>query len=46
VNCAGDDPACDLDYVREGVRQKEMTNAMSINRGWGGQNCVFVTRRL
>jgi len=44
LNCTGGDPECDLDYVPGGSRKKQMAHVMSVNKGWGGQNCVFVLK--
>lgn len=46
VSFTGGDPECDLDYVPNDFRTKEMEYALSINKGWGGQNCVFLLRRF
>jgi 3-oxoacyl-[acyl-carrier-protein] synthase II len=36
------DPECDLDYVPEGPRMKDVKTALSISAGFGGVNCVLV----
>jgi 3-oxoacyl-[acyl-carrier-protein] synthase II len=36
------DPDCDLDYVPEGPRKKEVRTALSISAGFGGVNCVLL----
>jgi 3-oxoacyl-[acyl-carrier-protein] synthase II len=36
------DPECDLDYVPEGPREKEVRTALSISAGFGGVNCVLL----
>jgi len=43
-NVTGGDPECDLDYVADGCRKNQMAYVMSVNKGWGGQNCVFVLK--
>lgn len=45
-NVTGGDPECDLDYVADGCRTKQMAYVMSVNKGWGGQNCVFVLKNF
>ncbi len=45
VNYIGGDPECDLDYVPDNYRQKEVRYAISVNKGLGGQNCVFVLKK-
>ena len=42
INYTGGDAECDLDYVPNTCRRKEIENAISVNKGAGGQNCVFV----
>lgn len=45
INYFGGDPECDLDYVPNNYRTKEMQYAVSVNKGLGGQNCVFVLKK-
>lgn len=45
-NFTGKDPECDLDYVPGVSRRKQMAYVMSVNKGWGGQNCVFVLKQF
>ena len=45
-NYKGGDPECDLDYVPNECREKQMAHVMSVNKGWGGQNCVFVLKQF
>ncbi len=45
ANHTGGDPECDLDYVAGSHRTKEMQYAISVNKGFGGQNCVLVLKR-
>ena len=45
INYIGGDPECDLDYVPHNYRAKEMQYAVSVNKGLGGQNCVFVLKK-
>ncbi len=44
INCISGDPECDLDYVPYNYRVKEMEHVISVNKGLGGQNCVFVLK--
>jgi len=44
INCISGDPECDLDYVPNNYRPKEMQHAISVNKGIGGQNCVFILK--
>jgi 3-oxoacyl-[acyl-carrier-protein] synthase II len=46
INYTGGDPECDLDYVPASCRMKEIEYAISVNKGAGGQNCVFVLRHF
>ncbi len=39
------DPACDLDYVTEGPRKKEVTHVLSNSFGLGGQNACIVLKK-
>ena len=36
------DPECDLDYVPDAPREKEVRTALSISAGFGGVNCVLL----
>ncbi|MGV8677842.1 beta-ACP synthase, partial [Pseudomonas aeruginosa] len=36
------DPACDLDYIREGHRHGRLRNVMSLSFGFGGANAALV----
>jgi len=36
------DPDCDLDYVPDAPREKEVRTALSISAGFGGVNCVLL----
>jgi 3-oxoacyl-[acyl-carrier-protein] synthase II len=42
INYEFPDPECDLDYVPEGPRKKEVRTALSISAGFGGVNCVLL----
>jgi len=42
INYEVPDPDCDLDYVPEGSREKEVNVALSISAGFGGVNCVLL----
>jgi 3-oxoacyl-(acyl-carrier-protein) synthase len=45
INLQTPDPACDLDYVPNQAREKQIKNALVINRGRGGINCVLVLQK-
>ncbi|MCA9399978.1 MAG: beta-ketoacyl-[acyl-carrier-protein] synthase II, partial [Candidatus Omnitrophica bacterium] len=45
INLKMPDPQCDLDYVPNEARAKVIKNAMVINRGRGGINCVLVLQK-
>lgn len=45
INLKTPDPQCDLDYVPNEARAKVINNAMVINRGRGGINCVLVLQK-
>jgi len=42
INYEFPDPECDLDYVPDGPREKEVRTALSISAGFGGVNCVLL----
>jgi 3-oxoacyl-[acyl-carrier-protein] synthase II len=45
INLKNPDPTCDLDYVTEGSRKKEIRVALKNSFGFGGQNsCLIVAR--
>jgi 3-oxoacyl-[acyl-carrier-protein] synthase II len=45
INLENPDPECDLDYVPNKAREKEIKNALVISRGRGGINCVLVLQK-
>ncbi len=45
INYSQPDPGCDLDYCPNKAQEKEIKNALVINRGRGGINCVLVLQR-
>jgi 3-oxoacyl-[acyl-carrier-protein] synthase II len=46
INLDEPDPACDLDYVREGARRVAVDAALSNSFGFGGTNVALGFRRL
>lgn len=45
INLDTPDPECDLDYCANQAREKEIKNALIINRGRGGINAVLVLQK-
>ncbi len=45
INLDTPDPECDLDYCANKGKSKDIKNAMIINRGRGGINCVMVLQK-
>jgi len=45
INLHNADPDCDLDYCPNVAQDKEIKNALIINRGRGGINCVLVLQK-
>lgn len=45
INLTTPDPECDLDYVPNKSREKQIKNALIINRGRGGINAVLVLQK-
>jgi 3-oxoacyl-[acyl-carrier-protein] synthase II len=45
INLHNPDPECDLDYVPNTARQKELTHVMCTSFGFGGHNSVLVLKR-
>lgn len=44
LNYLGNDPDCDLDYVPQSPRKKPVEYAMTLGRGFGGQNSAFILK--
>ena len=45
INYETPDPACDLNYCVNKAQEKVIKNAMIINRGRGGINCVLILQK-
>ncbi len=45
INLETPDPECDLDYIPNQARQKEITAAMSNSLGFGGHNATIVFKK-
>lgn len=45
INYQTPDPECDLDYCPNKAQSKEIKNALVINRGRGGINCVLALQK-
>ncbi|MBG9589591.1 beta-ketoacyl-ACP synthase II [Cytobacillus firmus] len=45
INLENPDPECDLDYVPNKTREKEITAAMSNSLGFGGHNATIVFKK-
>jgi 3-oxoacyl-[acyl-carrier-protein] synthase II len=46
INLTEPDPDCDLDYVPEGVRKRELDVVISNSFGFGGANTTLVLKRF
>jgi 3-oxoacyl-(acyl-carrier-protein) synthase len=46
INYETKDPECDLDYIPNQARDKEVTTALSINQGLGGQCACLVIKKV
>lgn len=46
VNLDNADPECDLDYIANKARKKEITTALSNSFGFGGNNSTIVIKRF
>ena len=46
INLTEPDPDCDLDYVSEGARKKELDVVLSNSFGFGGANTTLVLKRF
>jgi 3-oxoacyl-(acyl-carrier-protein) synthase len=45
INYQDPDPDCDLDYCPNKAQEKEIRNALIINRGRGGINCALILQK-
>ncbi|CAG1769447.1 partial 3-oxoacyl-[acyl-carrier-protein] synthase 2, partial [uncultured bacterium] len=45
INLEHADPECDLDYVTNGARKKELNAVLSNSFGFGGNNSTLVIKR-
>jgi 3-oxoacyl-[acyl-carrier-protein] synthase II len=45
INYETPDPVCDLNYCINKPQEKIINNAMIINRGRGGINCVLILQK-
>ncbi|MCA9406285.1 MAG: beta-ketoacyl-[acyl-carrier-protein] synthase family protein [Candidatus Omnitrophica bacterium] len=45
INLENPDPECDLNYCANKAQEKEIRNALVINRGRGGINCALVLQK-
>jgi 3-oxoacyl-[acyl-carrier-protein] synthase II len=45
INFTEADPACDLDYAHDGLREMAVRSALSNSFGFGGHNACVVVRR-
>lgn len=45
INYSSPDPECDLDYCPNKAQEKEIKNALIINRGRGGINCALILQK-
>ena len=45
INLTNPDSECDLDYCANKAHKKEIKNALVINRGRGGINCVLILQK-
>ncbi len=45
INLENSDPECDLDYVPNKARNKEINTAISNSFGFGGNNSTLVVKR-
>jgi 3-oxoacyl-[acyl-carrier-protein] synthase II len=46
INYEMPDPACDLDYIPNQAREKEIHTALSINQGLGGQCTCLIIKKI
>ena len=46
INFETRDPECDLDYVTEGARKKELNVIMSNSFGFGGTNGCVIMKKI
>src|SRR5260370_31231005 len=46
INLENPDPECDLDYIPNAVRRKDVDVSLSNSFGFGGQNITLILRRF
>jgi 3-oxoacyl-[acyl-carrier-protein] synthase II len=46
INLEHPDPACDLDYVKEGARPGVVRSVLSNSFGFGGQNACLIVKKI
>jgi 3-oxoacyl-[acyl-carrier-protein] synthase II len=46
INLENPDPECDLDYIPNEARRKQVDVALSNSFGFGGQNITLIIKRF